>query len=275
LSTALVLATEAPPWECLRKLVVNSVSSVHSRRAYGFALDKFFGWYRAGVWPPFSKAVVQDYRSHLEAQGLAPSTINVRLAAIRKLAAEAADNGLLAPELAAGIAKVKGAKQRGVRAGNWLEQPEARELLRAPAGSSRRAIRDRAILGLLLGCALRRGELVALEVEHIQERVGRWVLPDLRGKGNRVRTVPVPAWVKELLDAWLVAGGIQSVVAAKRLTENSVWWIVREYAGNLELGKIAPHDLRRTCARLPVPQRGRHRADQHPCVLGRRRSIEN
>ena len=266
--------------------MVDSVSSVHSRRAYGFALDKFFGWYRAGVRPPFSKAVVQDYRSHLEAQGLAPSTINVRLAAIRKLAAEAADNGLLAPELAAGIAKVKGAKQRGVRAGNWLEQPEARELLRAPAGSSRRAIRDRAILGLLLGCALRRGELVALDIEHIQERVGRWVLPDLRGKGNRVRTVPVPAWVKELLDAWLVAAGIQSgpvfrpvskadIVAAKRLTENSVWWIVREYAGNLELGKIAPHDLRRTCARLPVPQRGRHRADQHSCVLGRRRSIEN
>lgn len=171
--------------------MVDSVSSVHSRRAYAFALNEFFGWYRAAVRPPFSKAVVQEYRSHLEAQGLAPSTINVRLAAIRKLAAEAADNGLLAPELAAGIGKVKGAKQRGVRAGNWLEQPQARDLLRAPVGSTRRAIRDRAIVGLLLGCALRRGELVALDVEHIQQRVGRWVLPDLKGKGNRVRTVPV------------------------------------------------------------------------------------
>lgn len=146
MSTALVLAAEAPPWEALRKLVVDSVSSVHSRRAYGFALNESFGWYRASVRPPFSKAVVQEYRSHLEA----------RLAAIRKLAAEAADNGLLAPELAAGIGKVKGAKQRGVRAVNWLEQPQARDLLRAPMGSSRRAIRDRAILGLLLGCALRR-----------------------------------------------------------------------------------------------------------------------
>jgi hypothetical protein len=89
--------------------VVDSVSSVHSRRAYGSALNEFFGWYRASVRSPFSKAVVQEYRSHLEAQGRAPSTINVLLAAIRKLAAEAADNGLLAPELAAGIGKVKGA----------------------------------------------------------------------------------------------------------------------------------------------------------------------
>src|SRR5690349_9203884 len=69
LSTALVLAPQAPPWEGLRKLVVDSVSSAHSRRAYAFALDEFFGWYRAGVRPPFSKAVVQEYRSHLEAQG--------------------------------------------------------------------------------------------------------------------------------------------------------------------------------------------------------------
>jgi hypothetical protein len=122
-----------------RNLVVNSVSSVHSRRAYGFALDDFFGWYRSGTRPPFSKAVVQQYRAHLEAQDFAPSTVNVRLAAIRKLAAEAVDNGLLAPELAGGIAKVKGAKQRGVRAGNWLEHTQARQLLRAPNGNSLKA----------------------------------------------------------------------------------------------------------------------------------------
>lgn len=258
---ALVSVPDAPPWEALRKLVVDSVSSIHSRRAYGFALDEFFAWYGAEPRLPFSKAIVQEYRAHLEAQDLAPSTINVRLAAVRKLAAEAADNGLLAPELAAGIAKVKGAKRRGVRAGNWLEQAQARELLRAPSGTGFKATRDRAILGLLLGCALRRSELVGLEVDQIQQRAGRWVIPDLIGKGNRVRTVPVPAWAKKLLDEWLAAAGIQSgtvfrpvnkgdVVAGKGLTENSVWWIVREYAGELDLGKLTPHDLRRTCARL-------------------------
>jgi integrase/recombinase XerD len=258
---ALVPVPDAPPWQALRRLVVDSVSSVHSRRAYGFALDEFFAWYVAESRPPFSKGVVQQYRAHLEVRGLAPSTINIRLAAVRKLAAEAADNGLLAPDLAAGIAKVKGAKRRGVRAGNWLEQAQARELLRAPAGTSAKAIRDRAVLGLLLGCALRRSELVALKVENIQQRAGRWVIPDLVGKGNRVRTVPVPAWVKKLVDEWLLAAVIHSgpvfrpvnkgdVVAGKAMTENSVWWIVRQYAGHIDVGKLAPHDLRRTCARL-------------------------
>ena len=248
-------------WDALRKLVVDSVRSPHSRRAYGFALDEFFRWYRAAARGPFRKAVVQEYRAHLERENLSPSTINVRLAAIRKLAQEAGDNALLAPELAAGIAKVKGAPRRGVRIGNWLEPADARELLRAPTGAGKKAVRDRAVLGLLLGCALRRAELVRLQVEDVQQRVGRWVLPDLVGKGGRVRTVPIPAWVKLLLDQWMMAAAITAgplfrsvnkgdAVSAHGFTENAVWGIVREYAGDLELGNLAPHDLRRTCARL-------------------------
>ena len=148
-----------------------------------------------------------------------------------------------------------------MRAGNWLEQAQARDLLRAPAGNGPKAVRDRAILGLLLGCALRRAELVRLQVTDIQQRAGRWVIPDLEGKGKRVRTVPVPAWAKQLLDEWVAVGKIQAgplfrpinkgdAIGEKALTENAVWWIVREYAGTLELGHLAPHDLRRTCARL-------------------------
>ena len=260
-TTLIVTSAAQPVWERLRKLVVDSVPSVHSRRAYAHALDHFFLWYQDADRGPFSKALVQEYRRCLEAQGLAASTVNVRLAAVRKLAAEAADNGLIAPEFAAGIEKVKGAKQRGVRAGKWLERHQAAELLRAPADSTCKSVRDRAILGMLLGCALRRSELVALRVEDIQQRSGRWVLPDLRGKGNRLRTVPLPAWVKELVDRWLTAAGITSgpvfrpvtranVVGIRPLTVNAVWWIVQEYAKKLAFGKLAPHDLRRTCARL-------------------------
>jgi len=258
---ALVPVSAEPQWEALRKLVVDSVSSVHSRRAYGFALDQFFGWYRLLDRGPFRKALVQEYRAHLERQGLSAATVNVRLAAIRKLAQEAADNRMLAPELAAGISKVKGAPRRGVRVGNWLEQSEARDLLRAPAGPGKKAVRDRAILALLIACALRRAELVRLQVEDIQQRAGRWVLPDLVGKGQRVRTVPIPAWVKLLLDRWITVAAIDTgplfrsvnkgdAVSMTGFTENAVWWIVREYAGDCELGDLAPHDLRRTCARL-------------------------
>ena len=257
----LVPFPEQPPWEALRKLVVDSVRSPHSRRAYGFALDGFFGWYRSANRGPFRKALVQEYRAQLEKENLSPSTINVRLAAIRKLAQEAGDNALLAPELAAGIAKVKGAPRRGVRIGNWLEPADARELLRAPTGEGKKATRDRAVLGLLIGCALRRAELVRLQVEDVQQRAGRWVLLDLVGKGDRVRTVPIPAWVKLLLDQWTGAAGITAgplfrsvnkgdAVSPEGFTENAVWGIVRGYAGELDLGNLAPHDLRRTCARL-------------------------
>src|SRR5262249_5407151 len=75
---------------------------------------------------------VLRYRMHLESRNLAPGTINVRLAAVRRLAYEAADAGLLSPELAAGIRRVKGAKKLGIRLGNWLSTSEARALWRSP-----------------------------------------------------------------------------------------------------------------------------------------------
>ncbi len=70
--------------------------------------------------PGFTKATVSAWRVSLEARGLGSSSIIIRMSAIRKLAVEASDNGLLAPELAAGIARVKSAKSIGIRVGDWL-----------------------------------------------------------------------------------------------------------------------------------------------------------
>ena len=112
---------------------------------------------------------------------------------IRKLATEAADNGLLAPELAAGISRVKSAKTQGIRVGNWLSlRPTA--LLSAPDIATVRGLRDRAILAVLLGCGLRRSEVAALTFTHLQQRDGRWCIVDLVGKHGRVRTAPMPTW---------------------------------------------------------------------------------
>jgi integrase/recombinase XerD len=191
----------------IRELVLNSVASIHSRRAYAKALDDFLTWYTADVRGPFSKALLQQYRNLLD-QGLAASTINVRIAAIRKLAAEAADNGLLDPVLAAGIAKVRGMRQMGVRAGNWLTREQAHLLLLAPSASTLKGKRDRAMLAVLIGCGLRRAELTALTLDHIQQREARWVLIDLTGKGKRLRSVPVPSWVKVSIDEWTEAACI-------------------------------------------------------------------
>jgi site-specific recombinase XerD len=129
------------------------------------------------------------------------------MSAIRKLAAEAADNGLLAPELAAGIARVKSAKSVGIRVGNWLSARQAQTLLNAPDVTAVRGLRDRAILAVLLGCGLRRSEVAALTFAHVQQRDGRWCIVDLVGKHSRVRTTPVPNWVKVAIDAWTAPAG--------------------------------------------------------------------
>jgi integrase len=199
----------------------------------------------------FTKACVQGYRAHLIQTGLAGSTINVRLSAIRRLAAEAADNGLLAPELAAGIGRVKGVKREGVRTGNWLTVEQAESLLNAPDSATLNGKRDRALLAMLVGCGLRRLEAAELTLDSIQQRDGRWAIVDLNGKGGRVRTVPVPAWAKSAIDVWTAAAGFTSGrvfravnkggrLCGESMTAQSIFEVVKKHNA-----KIAPHDLRR------------------------------
>jgi integrase len=153
--TLTVAITAAPPdWRSVASLAVDAVSSAHSKRAYEKALKDFVAWYSAEARPPFSRAVVQQYRSLLEAAGLAPTSINLRLSAIRKLAAEAAENGLLDRSAAQGMVSLKGVRQSGARAGNWLTREQARDLLAQPDLDTMEGKRDRAILAVLLGCAL-------------------------------------------------------------------------------------------------------------------------
>jgi integrase len=133
---------------------------------------------------------------------------NIYVAREPKLAAEAAENGLLDRSAAQGIVSLKGVRQSGDRAGNWLTREQARDLLAQPDSNTMEGKRDRAILAVLLGCALRRSELAALECRHMQQRDGRWVFVDLVGKGKRIRTVPIPPFVKVATDAWTAAAGL-------------------------------------------------------------------
>ena len=143
-------------WQKLKTLVLDSVSSPITKRVYNMALDEFMGWFQQAPRAGFTKATVSAWRVSLEDRRLGSSSIIIRMSAIRKLAAEAADNGLLAPELAAGISRVKSAKTQGIRVGNWLSLRQAQALLSAPDITTVRGLRDRAILAVLLGCGLRR-----------------------------------------------------------------------------------------------------------------------
>src|SRR5260370_9653582 len=243
-----------------KNAVLQSVRAASSQESYGHAIDEFIGWYCSEPRLAFNRSVVLRYRFFLEQKNLAPSTINVRLAAVRRLAHEAADTGLLSPELAAGIGRVKGAKRLGVRIGNWLTSDQSRALL-AESLHGLRGKRDGAALALLIGCGLRRAELVGLGMEDFQVRVEHWVIADLIGKGKHIRTVPVPVWAKRAVDEWTDAAKIdqgaifrrvsrQEKVRGEGLTPKAIWHIVKAAAKRADIKNLDPHDLRRTCARL-------------------------
>jgi len=248
-------------WRRLKALVLDSVSSPITKRVYNLGLDEFFAWYGQEPRRGFTKATVAAWRVALEARGLGAVSINVRITAVRKLALEAADNSLLAPELANGITRVKGVASKGVRLGNWLTAKQAQLLLNAPDATTNKGLRDRAILAVLLGCGLRRSEVAALTFKHIQQRDGRWCIVDLVGKHGRVRTAPIPTWVKVAIDVWAAAAEIadgpvfRSVnrggqIRETALSEKVVWQLIRPYAVAAGVAGIAPHDCRRTCAKL-------------------------
>jgi hypothetical protein len=161
-----------PDLDHCKLAVLNSLGSPASRRVYEYAINQFIAWYCSEPRLAFNRIVVVRYRMHLESRGLAANTINQRLAAVRRLAHEAADSGLLSPELAAGISRVKGVKQLGFRSGNWLSADQCSEVLQHACGDSMRAKRDYAMLAMLFGCGFRRA---AVPVENQAVAQGDWL----------------------------------------------------------------------------------------------------
>jgi len=256
----------------VKQLVLNAVSSPLTRVMYARALEDFFGWWNGQRRPPFTRATVQAWRAALEAKGLAPASVNQKLSAVRKLAAEASYNGLLDPATAQSIRDIRGAEQNGVRTGNWLTKRQAETLLAAPDPGTHQGKRDRAILAVLLGCGLRRDEAARLTMDHIQQRDGRWCVVDLVGKKGHVRTVPMRSWAKAAIESWAAAAGITAgpvfrgvnkgdVVTGDRLSTQGILRAVGRYAE-----AIAPHDLRRTFAKLAF--KGGAKLDQIQLSLG-------
>jgi len=120
-----------PDLEHARAAVLNSLTSLDAQRGYRHAIDEFVDWYCSEPRLALNRIVVLRYRSHLESCQLAPGTVNLRLGAVRRLASEAADCGLLSADLAAGIRRVGGVKKLGVRLGNWLTAEQGQALWRA------------------------------------------------------------------------------------------------------------------------------------------------
>lgn len=245
-----------PDLEHSKTAVLNSLTSPSSRRSYEHAIREFTDWYCSEPRLAFNKTVVTRYRIFLEQAHYAGSTINLRLAAVRRLAYEASDSGLLSPDLAAGIRRVKGVRKHGVRMGNWLTIDQGQTLLRAFDRTTLRGKRDYAMIAVSLGCGLRRAELAAVTLADLQRREEHWVFADLIGKGGDVRTVPVPDWVGSAIQAWLTAAAVtagtmfRAINKAGRVAPNGfspkvIWSIVTTACRACGLPGVAPHDLRR------------------------------
>jgi site-specific recombinase XerD len=250
-----------PDLEQAKAAVLNSLNSTDAKRGYRHAIEELVDWYCSEPRLAFNRTVVLRYRPHLESRQLAPGTINLRLGAVRRLAYEAVDCGLLSTDLAAGIRGIKGVKKLGLRLGNWSTAEQGHALSQAPDRQRLKGKRDRALLALLLACGLRRHEAVALRLDHIQKREEHWAIVDLVGKRRHIRTVPVPDWVRSELDDWLAAAAIDRGRLFRRVNKDgkawgegirdkAVWHIVKESARTVRVAKLAPHDLRRTGARL-------------------------
>jgi integrase len=246
----------SPAQTILRKMVLDSVVSIHSKRNYAKALDDLFIFCASR---PLSRALLMEYRTTID--HLSPSTINVRLSAIRKLVGEAKRAGMIGTEEAANLNDVPNVPQRGTRLGNWLSREQAKELLAVPDRSTLKGKRDYVIIALLVGCALRRKELASLSIEDVQLREGRWVIIDLVGKGSRVRTVAVPIWVKQGIEAWMTAAKIEKgrllrplsksgKILGEELGDWAIWSVVEQSSKQIGIEHFGAHDLRRTCAKL-------------------------
>ena len=292
MTTALV-ETRAPDLAALIPIVTDTLGSPHSRRAYAHYLSEFLAWCGPRR-EPFSRGLVMSYRALLVANGAGSARVNLALNAIRKLALEAADRGLMDPGAAAAIAKISGIKQRGRRTGYWLTLEQARALLELSAGTGPRQARNRVILALLMGCGLRRQEACDLSVGQVQQRDGRAVLVDLRGKGEKLRTVPMPAWAAEAVENWLACRRVRALDSAApllcpiahigkdapmnseglnsegrpeyhRLNPANLHYMVVNYGRKMGL-ELTPHDLRRTFAKLALA--GDAKLEQIQVALG-------
>ncbi|WP_263377085.1 tyrosine-type recombinase/integrase [Granulicella aggregans] len=267
MSTALVplsIASEVLPessrFNELRLAVLNGDTANNSKRNYALALDELASFCKERE-QPISRSLVLAFREAMVERKLGASTINVKLSAVRKLVGEARRAGVITGEEASQMTDVPNIPQRGARLGNWLTKEQAKELLAVPDRSTLKGKRDYVILALLTGCALRRNELAQLDVATIQLRESRWVLADLEGKGRRIRTVGVPIWVKQAINAWMTAAAIEDgrLLRSIRkggkkigngLSDWAVWSAVEQAAKQIGIEQFGAHDLRRTCAKL-------------------------
>ena len=236
----------------LAQLCVAPLASPCSRQSYSGYLARFLAW-SAGQ--SLNRETVASWLVLQRVAGKSSSVLAQNIKAIRLLAFEARHRGLISEHDLAGILALKTPRPKGTRSGNWLQLEDVKALIALPDRQTHEGLRDACVLGMLVGCGLRRAEVSDMTWDCYQQREGRWCFVDLKGKGDKTRTVPIPQWVADDLERWKRVNATEGkLIGTSRV---NVWYIVNRYIkqlakmeGHEHCAGVAPHDLRRTLAKL-------------------------
>jgi site-specific recombinase XerD len=216
--TALELVLVTDPLPTVERELARdpALSSANTRRTYRGALADFEAW-RDGR--PITKLTLEEYASELQARGLAPATINHKLAAVRwwarRLADLAAESAELEPARRAELvrqaeraATVGGVKGDNELKGRHVSDAQIRALLQACADDpSPIGWRDAAMLALAFATGMRRSEVAAITLADLAPLEDGYEVTVRRAKGNRIRKVAVYNGAADWLRDWLALRG--------------------------------------------------------------------
>ncbi len=248
------------------ELATMGLDSNHSRLAYQRAIGDFLNWYDQSGRPALRLFVLESYREHLKQSGKGAANINQRLSAIRRMIRKAAANGFMPEAEARSAASVEGVGAPGRSVGRWLSKGQAEAFLTAMPRQTLAEKRDFALIAVALSSGLRRSEIAALQVSHLQEVEGRPVILGIVGKRNKKRDIPITPWALRALREWQEAAGIEEgtifrpvnkggQVAGRCMTPEAIRQSVeraidRANGAGANIPKLACHDLRRSFAQM-------------------------
>lgn len=240
-----------PTIDQVADIALAAVPSAISRLSYRGYMRKFLAFHGPNQ---LTREGVGNYLAWIRNNGASLPVIRQNMKAIRVLANELKYRGALTDLEHEGICAIKLGGTDYLRAGNWLAITDVRALLALPDKTTAKGLQASVVLGLLVGCGLRRAEVAELTWGVYQQRDGRMCLVDFRGKGNKIRTVPVPGWLQADMDAYRALAGGDKIAGMGRV---NIWYTVAKHIkllakipGHEHCAGVAPHDLRRTLAKL-------------------------
>ena len=204
MTSLVVLARELHHHHQLYQLIdlaLSGVNSQHTKRAYKRAITRYIQ--SLGKEPCISRESVQAFIGTLLSANAGNVTVNQSLSAVKLFIRECNERKLVDDQTLASIERIKGKHIQNAKLGNWLDIPDIRQLLDT-ASRSKHPARDKALIACMVGCAMRREEVVNLTWDQWQMRNGRYVWVDVVGKGNKTRSIPAPHWVADAVEAWRI-----------------------------------------------------------------------